>query len=184
MTTAKPEWLEELQSSIFERLPSPAEKEAWTQDLDSAIPSGLPEKALTRIRDRFLYDLLVQKVQPLVPEDKKYTATRDAISGVVDLLNRSINGETINNQQWRQAEKAALADAGVAAWSAAWSAWSALSAAESAAWDAAAAAESAARAADARAARAAATFWHWAAEWLLAIIREEVAAWEAARKPA
>ena len=219
--TAKPEWLEELQSRIFEGLSSPAEKEAWTQDLDSAIPPGFPEKALTRIRDRFLHDLLVQVVMPLVPEGKKHTAIRDPISGVVDLLNRSIKGESVSKDEWRQAATAArcaymfsaaawscsaedAADAGYAAWHAdAVASYAARSAARAAA-DAARAADavasyaawSAARASDAAAARAAAdaawsaadaaaaAFWQWAAEHLLALIREEVAAWEAAGRPA
>jgi hypothetical protein len=182
--TAKPKWLKELQSIILTRLPSPAEKEAWRQALYSAIPSGLPGEVLTRIRDRFLRDLLVKKVRPLVPEN--YATTRDAISGVVDLLNRSIKGEPIINQQWRQAATAARSAARSAArfavdaatWHAAdaaaqaakWAAWAA-------AWNAA---DAAARAGEA----AAAAFWQWAAEHLLALIKEERDAWEMARKPA
>jgi hypothetical protein len=195
--TAKPVCLEELQSSIFKGLPSPAEKEAWTQDLDSAIPPGLPEAVFSRIRNRFLHDMLVQKVRPSVPGDEKHTAIRDAISGVVVLLERSIRsikGEPISKDEWQQAAKAAFAAADAVAWSAnpanhtgKWAAWAAAWAATDGADTAVDHAATAVILAVARSVpdieAAAAAFWHWAAERLLALIREEVAAWEAAGKP-
>ena len=186
--TAKPVWLVCLQDKIFEGLPSPAEKEAWTQDLDSAIPPGLPEAVFSRIRNRFLHDMLVQQVLPLVPEERG--AIRDAISGVVVLLERSIKGEPISKDEWQQAEKAAFAAADAVAWSAnpanhtgKWAAWAAAWAATDGADTAVDHAATAVILAVARFVpdieAAAAAFWRWAASHLLKLIGEERVAWAA-----
>ena len=196
-----PVWLAYLQDKIFEGLPSP-EEQAWPEDLMRAIPPGLPEAVFSRIRNRFLHDMLVQQLLPLVLEEGG--AIRKAISGVVELFQRCLNGKAISQDEWRSAAVAAraayaaayaadataaiaaayAADAAVhtaayaAAYAAAKAAYAADAAAEAAA-DAAYAADGAAARADARAA-----FWRWAASHLLKLIGEESAAWEMARKPA
>jgi len=208
-----PVWLAYLQDKIFEGLPSP-EEQAWPEDLMRAIPPGLPEAVFSRIRNRFLHDMLVQQLLPLVLEEGG--AIRKAISGVVELFQRCLNGEAISQDEWRSAAvaaraasaaaeaaadaaDAAAADGDVAAFAAAFAADAAAAAAAAAAADAADAAyAAAAAAADAAAAHTAAyaadgaaasadaraAFWRWAASHLLKLIGEESAAWEMARKPA
>jgi hypothetical protein len=155
-----------------------------------AIPPGLPEAVFSRIRNRFLHDMLVQQVLPLVPEEG--TAIREAISGVVALLKRCLNGEAISRDEWRSAAVAARA-ASAADYAAA--AAYAADAAPYADYYAALYADYAAGAAITGAASAAASaafwrlaasyfFWHWAASHLLKLIGEESATWEMARKPA
>ena len=172
-----PVWLAYLQDKIFEGLPSP-EEQAWPEDLMRAIPPGLPEAVFSRIRNRFLHDMLVQQVLPLVPEEG--TAIREAIFGVVALLQRCLNGEAISQDEWRSAAVAArAASAAARAASAAAYAADAAAYADSAAY-ADYAADAAAAAADTT---AYAAFWRWAASHLLKLIGEESAAWEMARKP-
>jgi hypothetical protein len=183
--TGWPDWLVYLKDKIFEGLPY-REAQAWPEDLMRAIPPGLPEAVFSRIHKRFLHDMLVQQVLPLVPEEGG--AIREAISGVVALLQRCLNGEAISQDAWRSAAVAAraayaayaayAADAAAASAAAA-AAYAAASAAAYAAAAAAYAAASAAASADARAA-----FWRWAASHLLKLIGEERVAWEMARKPA
>ena len=174
-----PVWLAYLQDKIFEGLPSP-EEQAWPEDLMRAIPPGLPEAVFSRIRNRFLHDMLVQQVLPLVPEEG--TAIREAIFGVVALLQRCLNGEAISQDAWRSAAVAARAAYAAAYAADANAASAAAYAADAAAHTAAYAAAYAADAADGAAASAA--FWRWAASHLLKLIGEESAAWEMARKPA
>ncbi len=179
-----PVWLAEFQDKIFEGLPSP-EEQAWPEDLMRAIPPGLPEAVFSRIRNRFLHDMLVQQVLPLVPEEG--TAIRKAISGVVALLKRCLNGEAISRDEWRSAAIAARA-ASAADYAAA--AAYAADAAPYADYYAALYADYAAGAAITGAASAAASaafwrlaasyfFWRWAASHLLKLIGEEREAWAA-----
>ena len=167
-----PVWLAYLQDKIFEGLPY-REAQAWPKDLMRAIPPGLPEAVFSRIRDRFLHDMLVQQVLPLVPEEGG--AIRKAISGVVALLKRCLNGEAISQDAWRSAAVAARA-ASAAAYAADAADGAAVYAdyADAAAHTAAYAADGAAASADARAA-----FWRWAASHLLKLIGEERVAWAA-----
>jgi hypothetical protein len=188
--TGWPVWLAYLKEKIFEGLPSP-EEQAWPEDLMRAIPPGLPEAVFSRIRDRFLHDMLVQQVLPLVPEEGG--AIRKAISGVVVLLERSIRsikGEPISKDEWQQAEKAAFAAADAVAWSAnpanhtgKWAAWAAAWAATDGADTAVDHAATAVILAVARFVpdieAAAAAFWRWAASHLLKLIGEERVAWAA-----
>ena len=172
-----PVWLAYLQDKIFEGLPSP-EEQAWPEDLMRAIPPGLPEAVFSRIRDRFLHDMLVQQVLPLVPEEG--TAIREAIFGVVALLKRCLNGEAISQDAWRSAAIAARA-ASAAAYAASAAAYAADAAAYAAYADYAADAAAAAADTTAYAAYTAAyaAFWRWAASHLLKLIGEESAAWAA-----
>ena len=178
--TAKPMWLEDLQSRILMGLRSPAEKEAWIQALYSAIPSGLPgevlTRILTRIRDRFLHDVLAQKVLPLVREEDALHQGR--IFRIVAQFESRLRSEVTPYETWCFPLITAKDSARYC--------WAARAAAAAAANDAGAAAAYAADApADAAAddtaiaAAAYAAFWRWAASHLLKLIGEESAAWAA-----
>ncbi len=178
-----------LHDKIFYGLPS-LERVAWHMALESAIPTNLPEAVFTRFQERFLHDLLKEKVLPLVPEE--HVSLRDAISDVVSLFQRSLAGKVISFHEWAVVARAVGGVAWGSADSAAWAADSAAQAVNhdcrapethAAAFAAVHAAEAVALAAADDAQAAVDAFWRWAAERLLALIREEVAAWEAAGKP-
>ena len=174
-----------LHGKIFYGLPS-LERVAWHMALESAIPTNLPEAVFTRIRERFLHDLLKEKVLPLVPEE--HASVRDKISDVVSLFQRSLAGKVISFHEWAVVARAITGVAWGSADSAARAADSAAGAvshdgrapeAHSAAFAVDHAAEAVAIAAADDAQAAVDVFWRWAASHLLALIVEESAAWAA-----
>ena len=187
MNLGWPAWLPPLATSIFWGFHGLPERADWKKTLIEAIPPGLPERVFNRIRDRFLPTLLEEKMLPLVPE--KNMACREAIAGVVTLFQRSVDGTTVDDIEWLFAQTPALHVQNVAGGASIVALWAAAAKDSSITW----ADELVAKAVDEAASvvsnthgtgDAVAAFWRWAAEWLLAIIREEVAAWEAAGKPA
>ena len=182
----------------------------WQNDIRRAIPQKLPKRVFSRIRDRFLHAILVAVERNLTKSSTK-SAKEQTIPGVVALLKNRLDGEVISKAAWRKAAAADRSawnasvtrglNFGAAAYAADASAKAAAAAKAKAAAEAAAnaAAEAAANAAlavgiwtaslrsnrsyDPQAVHASMTnFFSMMAEWLLAFIREEVAAWEAAGK--
>ena len=174
-----PVWLVYLKDKIFGGLPY-REAQAWPEELMRAIPPGLPEARFNLIRDRFLHDVLAQKVLPLVREEDALHQRR--IFRIVAQFESRLRGEVTRYETWcfplitarvsaryywaaRAAHAAAANDAGAAAAYAA---------------DAAADAPADAAADDtAITAAASAAFWRWAASHLLKLIGEERVAWAA-----
>jgi hypothetical protein len=148
-----PRLIARLGNGIFEGLQDRAAQQAFAFDFLDAIPVGV---YLSSCWPKFAVFMLADKEHGVLQYAKK-DSTKKAIQDVVDLYQRVINGEKIDNAEWQNAYSAAAdaaaysADADAAAYAAAAYSAAADAAAYSAAADAAAyaAADAAAYSADA-----------------------------------
>ena len=127
-----PEWLAHLEDHIFEYL-SVEDSKSWPHDLLEALPVGVSDAKMAKVRDGFQIFWLERQKTHI--DQSKYLGVAVAIDTVVGLLQSSLDGSEPESAAWSAAWSAAESAAWSAAESAAESA--AWSAAESAAWSAA-----------------------------------------------
>lgn len=172
----QPDWFQSVEILISHKLRY-SEAEAWYEALGEAIPKdGLPEEGFDRIRKRFSQALSEQTPLPQIPESA--VAIRAEIAGVVTVLQRCLAGELIGKQ--------ALATALAAVATSAANARASIMGARAARPESQRSGHYAMGAApyDAQAIQAAwAEYFAWAADRLLAIIRDEVVNCESPKKP-
>jgi hypothetical protein len=137
-----PHILARLEDGIFERLPD-EKSQAWPVRFAEAIPAGAD---LSLVWPRFAHWLLVDERDGVI-RFAKTDDQRDAIRGVAELYQDTINGIEVSIDTWRNAAD----DAADAAYAATYAAYAAAYAAYAAAYAAADAAYAAADAADAAA---------------------------------
>lgn len=99
-----PEWLAHLEDHLFENLPVEDARE-WPQQFLEAIPTGVSEDALAKVRDRFqIFWLERQKTQI---DPAKYSQVAKAIDGVIALLQSAVGGTEPESAAWSADESAA-----------------------------------------------------------------------------